>query len=151
MVKHNLCIVEYVDDSFVGQIGLKGRTDFPIVTGNYIIFHSFNSFCFMDAINYLAYLVWEKGKDVPGMDRSVWRFDDCNALIRFNDYGKQSEYGWEIDHIIPKAKGGSDDIPNLQPLQWENNRAKSDGEEVPKVVAYQGRNVKSLYSNLMFE
>ena len=49
------------------------------------------------------------------------------------------------------TKGGSDDISNLQPLQWENNRAKSDGEEVPKVVAYQGRNVKSLYSNLLFE
>ena len=38
MVKHEACIVEHVGDSFVGQIGFKGRTDFPILTGNYIIF-----------------------------------------------------------------------------------------------------------------
>ena len=33
LVKHDACIVENVIDIFVGQIGVKGRTDFPIVTG----------------------------------------------------------------------------------------------------------------------
>jgi 5-methylcytosine-specific restriction endonuclease McrA len=41
-------------------------------------------------------------------------------------YGTETEYGWEIDHIRPVSDGGADDLENLQPLQWENNRYKSD-------------------------
>jgi len=32
----------------------------------------------------------------------------------------------EIDHIKPVAKGGGDELENLQPLYWKTNRAKSD-------------------------
>ena len=69
--------------------------------------------------------VWEKGITVQGQDSSQWRKDQCGAWIGRNQYGnRNSEYGWEIDHISP---GGSDDVSNLRPLQCENNVAKSDG------------------------
>ncbi|WP_440216243.1 HNH endonuclease signature motif containing protein [Chromobacterium piscinae] len=69
--------------------------------------------------------VWNKGKPINGIDREKYRLDQYGAIIRLSAYGDpESEFGWEIDHINPKAKGGTDDIDNLQPLFWWNNRSK---------------------------
>lgn len=71
--------------------------------------------------------VWEKGQIVAGYDPIILRKDACGAWMRWFDYGStSSQYGWEIDHIHPEAHGGSDNINNLQPLHWKNNRAKGD-------------------------
>ena len=76
------------------------------------------------ASNKLIEEVWDKGKTIKGKDPDVWRKDVYSNKIRFGSYGTEGDFGWEIDHKNPKDKGGSNQLKNLQPLHWEENREK---------------------------
>ena len=67
--------------------------------------------------------VWKKGEKIIGLDSKIWRKDIFGNKINFDEHGKTTQYGWDIDHYIPKAKGGSDDIMNLFAVHYIQNRS----------------------------
>lgn len=96
--------------------------------------------------------VWNNAKVVQNENPNVVRMDKCNAKILRKEYGnRNSEYGWEIDHIKPISKGGTDDISNLQALHWENNVAKATDDLVCKITYKDGKNTKIPNWDILFE
>jgi hypothetical protein len=80
---------------------------------------------YMSYADEIVQAVWEKANSVDNNDSTIWRKDQCGAWIQRIMYGdRNSQYGWEIDHILPH---GPDDISNLQPTHWKNSIGKSDG------------------------
>jgi hypothetical protein len=71
--------------------------------------------------------VWQKGRVIPNFEPKEWRWDVCGKVMQYSEFGnRESEHGWEIDHIDPVANGGTDKLDNLQPLNWKNNTHKGD-------------------------
>lgn len=97
--------------------------------------------------------IWAKAPIVDGYDDGLIRQDPCGAWIRFDKYGdRSSAFGWEIDHVYPKAtlekrnvpQEEIDDFQNLRPMNWMNNDSK--GVDYPeyhvRVQASGTRNVE---------
>ena len=83
--------------------------------------------------------VWNKGRATTSNDPNVWRKGQCDAWIMRNQYGnRDSNWGWEIDHINPD---GGDNLSNLRPLHWKNNLAKSEGRLRCVITAIGSENV----------
>lgn len=70
--------------------------------------------------------VWDKLPLQPERPDGSSKKDVCGTWIQRSAHGTTGTYGWEVDHIKPVAKGGTDDLNNLQALQWETNRKKGD-------------------------
>ena len=69
--------------------------------------------------------VWRKGVKIVGKNPGEYRKCVLSGnVIRYSHYGNnKSRYNWDIDHIVPKSRNGSDDISNLQPVASSKNRS----------------------------
>ena len=78
--------------------------------------------------------VWQTAKIVDGMDARMVRKDPCGAWIVRDKFGMaDNDFGWEIDHIYPRALGGDDNSHNLRAMHCANNRSK--GDNYPSYIA----------------
>ena len=50
--------------------------------------------------------LFKKCIEIDGKNPSEWRKDIYGNPIHLNLYGKRVKYGWQIDHIKPKSRGG---------------------------------------------
>lgn len=70
--------------------------------------------------------IWQKGHPIAGYSSNTYRRDDYGKAMSYQEYGnRDSEYGWEFDHIVPVSHGGSDSLTNLRPLNWRSNLARN--------------------------
>jgi hypothetical protein len=70
--------------------------------------------------------VWNKA--AMSQEHAPLRVDPYGALMWRQGYGNtNTKLGWEIGYRTPPNRGGSDDLGNLQPLQWENYRQNGHG------------------------
>ena len=70
--------------------------------------------------------VWEKARRVKGKNPNLYRRDAQGNVIYKPAYNRDSPMGWQVDHIWPRSKGGSDARRNLQALQTGANKRKSN-------------------------
>jgi hypothetical protein len=69
---------------------------------------------------------WNKAHPVVGYEPVKYRKDRFGAWIAYDEHGKVTMYGWEIDHVWPLSQGGLLASQNEVATHWKHNRAKSD-------------------------
>jgi 5-methylcytosine-specific restriction endonuclease McrA len=69
-----------------------------------------------------AMKIWER--DYSGETSAK---DFKGRLMLKSAYGDEaSDYGWDIDHIMPKAQGGGNEMSNLRAANIKSNREKGN-------------------------
>lgn len=48
----------------------------------------------------------------------------CEKELSFDNRGRQGRGAWEVEHLVPRANGGTDHMNNLVPACWPCNLEK---------------------------
>ncbi|MBL7960941.1 HNH endonuclease [bacterium] len=68
----------------------------------------------------------------------------CGKKVSFSNYNEPRKKGaWEVEHSVPKSKGGTDHLNNLFPACIDCNRSKSD-RHTKTARAWHGRKAAPL-------
>ncbi|MFA6468233.1 MAG: hypothetical protein WCW35_04990 [Bacteroidota bacterium] len=62
--------------------------------------------------------VWEKAQNEFGF--YFFKRDHLGDIIAKHDYGKKSQYGWEIVRIVSDEQKSSEGVEQLLPVHWKN-------------------------------
>lgn len=76
----------------------------------------------------------------------------CGGSLAFSNYGNLGSRGaWEVDHSIPKAKGGTDNLNNLFPAHTSCNRVKRDKHKnaIRRRLNYSGKEQPTSFGELL--
>ena len=103
-----------------------------------------------------AQYFWRKAKPIRGKNSNLYRKDSFGNTIYKPAYGRDSRMGWQVDHIYPKSKGGSNARRNLQALQTITNKRKSNKIPRRRTAGLQKRHRRwfakfGSYANVCFQ
>jgi len=73
--------------------------------------------------------IWHRAIEIPGEDSEKTRLDYAGAIIKWDEFGLETEYAWTMTPMLPVSKGGSADFMSLIPYHVKNAEAK--GENYP--------------------
>ena len=71
-------------------------------------------------------IAWNKSRKICDKNPNLYRRDRLGNEIYKPAYGKKGDKSWEVDHWLPKSKGGTDSPRNLSAMQTRANRRKGN-------------------------
>ena len=80
---------------------------------------------------------WNAAKALDDHNLARYREDPYGHMMARTNYKIDSSTGWKVDNVIPKKYGGTDNIENLQAMNYqEKEKLFNAGEPLTKKTRY---------------
>ncbi|WP_025363270.1 hypothetical protein [Spiroplasma culicicola] len=88
--------------------------------------------------------IWEKADPVSATNSAIYRKDVAGAVLKFNEFGYESEFGWVYALVDPE--GEVDDVNNVVALHWMNAKVKRKAGQPWTAQVTGAKNVAEIYN-----